>query len=214
MGVIDKIAIDLSTKLGDKLQKSIEEKAVLRYGLFIPIHTLIAIILTILTGILTGMTLEIIIISITGAWFKRYTGGVHATTPERCLAIGLILSLILSMLCRYLVDSVNLNYIMLVGVFIIINFYYVINKKCPIPSKNKPLKKESTRKKIRKKAVILINIYIVLVISLYIMYILTNLNVIKTIIVSCILGIVLQITALTEKGSSFISLLDRSFNIF
>ena len=32
MGVIDKIAIDLSTKLGDKLQKSIEEKAVLRYG--------------------------------------------------------------------------------------------------------------------------------------------------------------------------------------
>ena len=211
MGVIDKIAIDLSTKLGDKLQKSIEEKAVLRYGLFILIHTLIAIILTILTGILTGMTLEIIIISITGAWFKRYTGGVHATTPERCLAI---LSLILSMLCRYLVDSVNLNYIMLVGVFIIINFYYVINKKCPIPSKNKPLKKESTRKKLRKKAVILINSYTVLVISLYIMYILTNLNVIKTIIVSCILGIVLQITALTEKGSSFISLLDRSFNIF
>ena len=208
MGVIDKIAIDLSTKLGDKLQKSIEEKAVLRYGLFILIHTLIAIILTILTGILTGMTLEIIIISITGAWFKRYTGG------ERCLAIGLILSLILSMLCRYLVDSVNLNYIMLVGVFIIINFYYVINKKCPIPSKNKPLKKESTRKKLRKKAVILINSYTVLVISLYIMYILTNLNVIKTIIVSCILGIVLQITALTEKGSSFISLLDRSFNIF
>ena len=180
MGVIDKIAIDLSTKLGDKLQKSIEEKAVLRYGLFILIHTLIAIILTILTGILTGMTLEII----------------------------------LSMLCRYLVDSVNLNYIMLVGVFIIINFYYVINKKCPIPSKNKPLKKESTRKKLRKKAVILINSYTVLVISLYIMYILTNLNVIKTIIVSCILGIVLQITALTEKGSSFISLLDRSFNIF
>ena len=191
MGVIDKIAIDLSTKLGDKLQKSIEEKAVLRYGLFILIHTLIAIILTILTGILTGMTLEIIIISITGAWFKRYTGGVHATTPERCLAIGLILSLILSMLCRYLVDSVNLNYIMLVGIFIIINFYYI-----------------------RKKAVILINSYTVLVISLYIMYILTNLNVIKTIIVSCILGIVLQITALTEKGSSFISLLDRSFNIF
>ena len=103
---------------------------------------------------------------------------------------------------------------MLVGVFIIINFYYVINKKCPIPSKNKPLKKESTRKKLRKKAVILINSYTVLVISLYIMYILTNLNVIKTIIVSCILGIVLQITALTEKGSSFISLLDRSFNIF
>ena len=70
------------------------------------------------------------------------------------------------------------------------------------------------KESLRKKAVILINSYTVLVISLYIMYILTNLNVIKTIIVSCILGIVLQITALTEKGSSFISLLDRSFNIF
>ena len=120
MGVIDKIAIDLSTKLGDKLQKSIEEKAVPVCVRSTFADWMIAIILTILTGILTGMTLEIIIISITGAWFKRYTGGVHATTPERCLAIGLILSLILSMLCRYLVDSVNLNYIMLVGVFIII----------------------------------------------------------------------------------------------
>ncbi len=214
MGIIDKISTHLSTKLGDKLEKNKEEKAVLNYGLFIVIHTLMGIILTILTGIITGMTIEIIIISITSAWFKRYTGGVHATTPERCLVIGLILSLALSILCKYLVANININYILILGTFIIMVFYYIINKKCPVPSKNKPLKKESTRKKLRKKARILINSYLILLISLYVMYILTNLNIIKTSIVSCILGIVLQIIALTEKGASFINILDRSFNIF
>ena len=156
MGIIDKISTHLSTKLGDKLEKNKEEKAVLNYGLFIVIHTLMGIILTILTGIITGMTIEIIIISITSAWFKRYTGGVHATTPERCLVVGLILSLALSIVCKYLVANININYILILGTFIIMVFYYIINKKCPVPSKNKPLKKESTRKKLRKKARILI----------------------------------------------------------
>lgn len=214
MEIISKISMNLSTKLGDRLEKNKDEKDILNYGLFIVIHTLIGMILTILTGIVTGVTIEILIISITSAWFKRYTGGVHATTPERCLVIGLILSLTLSLLCKYLVSNININYIVTLGIFIIIIFYYIINKKCPVPSKNKPLKKESTRKNLRKKALALLNSYLILLISLYVIYILMNINVIKIVIVSCILGIALQMVVLTEKGKSFINMLDRSFNIF
>ena len=89
MGGIEKIALNLSTRLGNKLDKGEEEKAILNYGLFIIMHTFIGIIITLLVGLITGMLIEILLITITSALFKRYTGGVHASTPEICLIIGL-----------------------------------------------------------------------------------------------------------------------------
>ena len=103
MGVIDKISLNLSTRLGDRLDKDEEEKAVLNYGLFMIIHTFLGIILTILVGLITGMIIEMSLITITSALFKRYTGGVHASTPEICLIIGIILSLILSIIVIVLI---------------------------------------------------------------------------------------------------------------
>ncbi len=41
MAIIDKVSLNLSTKLGEKLNKSNEEIDVLNYGLFIFIHTLL-----------------------------------------------------------------------------------------------------------------------------------------------------------------------------
>ena len=48
MGGIEKIALNLSTRLGNKLDKGEEEKAILNYGLFIIMHTFIGIIITLL----------------------------------------------------------------------------------------------------------------------------------------------------------------------
>ena len=126
MGVIDKISLNLSTRLGDRLNKDEEEKAVLNYGLFMIIHTFIGIIITILVGLITGMIIEISLITITSALFKRYTGGVHASTPEICLIIGIILSLILSMVCRFISINTDINNIALIGIIIIVFSYYMI----------------------------------------------------------------------------------------
>ena len=73
MGIIDNMSLNLSTKLGNKLNKNEEEKAVLNYGLFIILHTLSALILTIIFGIIIRMELEVLLIAITSSWFKRYT---------------------------------------------------------------------------------------------------------------------------------------------
>ncbi len=51
MGAIDHISKDVSEKLGNRLDKTEEEKAVLNYGLFIIIHTSLAIILTFIVGL-------------------------------------------------------------------------------------------------------------------------------------------------------------------
>lgn len=214
MGVIDKISLNLSTRLGDRLDKDEEEKAVLNYGLFMIIHTFLGIILTILVGLITGMIIEISLITITSALFKRYTGGVHASTPEICLIIGIILSLILSTVCRFISINIDINNIVLIGMTIIAFSYYMIYYKCPVTSKNKPLNNEKTRNKLRKKAFTLLNIYIILIIILYIIYYIFKLSIVKSIIVSFILGIFLQMIVLTNIGTKFINLLDKVFVFF
>ena len=214
MGVIDKISLNLSTRLGDRLNKDEEEKAVLNYGLFMIIHTFIGIIITILVGLITGMLIEISLITITSALFKRYTGGVHASTPEICLIIGIILSLILSMVCRFISINTDINNIALIGIIIIVFSYYMIYYKCPVPSRNKPLNNEKTRNKLKKKAFTLLKIYTILLIILYIIFYILKLSIVKSIIVSFMLGLFLQIVVLTNIGTKFINLLDKVFVFF
>ena len=211
MGVIDKISLNLSTRLGDRLNKDEEEKSVLNYGLFMIIHTFIGIIITILVGLITGMIIEISLITITSALFKRYTGGVHASTPEICLIIGIILSLILSMVCRFISINTDINNIALIGIIIIVFSYYMIYYKCPVPSRNKPLNNEKTRNKLKKKAFTLLKIYTILLIILYIIFYILKLSIVKSIIVSFMLGLFLQIVVLTNIGTKFINLLDKVF---
>ena len=211
MGGIEKIALNLSTRLGNKLDKGEEEKAILNYGLFIIMHTFIGIIITLLVGLITGMLIEILLITITSALFKRYTGGVHASTPEICLIIGVILSLILSILCRFIVINIDINKIVFAGMIIIAFSYYMIYYNCPVSSKNKPLKTEKTRKKFKKKAFILLNIYTILLIMLYIIYYILKISIVKSIITSFILGIFFQMSSLTNIGSKTINLLDKVF---
>jgi len=212
MGCIEKLSLNLSGKLGTKLNKTDDEKAVLNYGLFIILHTCIAVVITFLVGIITGMVLEMMIISVTTAGLKRYTGGVHATTPERCTIIGVLLSLILSIVSRNLENTLNIEGLTILTIITLSFSYYIVYKKCPVPSKNKPLKKESTRKKLRKKAFNLITIYLVIIILFSIIYFILSIQSIKIIWISMLLGIGLQVFVLTNIGSKIINILDNIFN--
>ncbi len=208
MGAIDEISKDISEKLGNRLDKTEEEKAVLNYGLFIIIHTSLAIILTFIVGLVTGMAIEIITITFSASWMKRYSGGVHANTPNRCLIIGIIVSLILCILYKTAMMFLEDNMLLLILLIGIIVSYIVLYYKCPVGSKNKPLKKESTRKKLRKKAFTLINLYSIAILAGYLIYIKQDVYILKDII-SCIwLGLVLQISMLTKFGQSLIIFLD------
>jgi accessory gene regulator B len=208
MEFIEKISKSTSEKLGNRLNKTEEEKSILNYGLFIIMHTSLALILTLIIGILTNMTLEIMVITFSAAWMKRYSGGVHASSPNRCLIIGVIVSLTLSFLDKrlmYILGNNSLIFMLIIG-FIV--SYIILYYKCPVGSKNKPLKKEVTRKKLRKKAFRLINFYLLIILIGYLLYINKNIYILK-VVISCIwLGLILQVLMLTKIGQKIIILLD------
>lgn len=211
---IENLSLKLSNKLGDKLNKSKEEKAVLNYGLFVVLHTSIAIVVTFLIGMITGTFIEITIISIVMSSMKRNSGGVHSSSPERCLLTGLILTLMMATLCENLTLILNKYELVITISFLLFISYIVLYKKCPVPSKNKPLKNKETRKRLRKKCFKLYFLYTLVIIILYASYIFTNYQLLKILIISIVLGLLLQIIALTNLGKYIIDLFEGLFNLF
>ena len=211
---IEEISISISNKLGDRLGKNEEEIAVLNYGLFMLIHTILAILLTLCFGILTNMIIEMVSISIIASFLKRYSGGVHSSTPKRCIITGIIFILSLSIICKYVMINLNntkLGFIILLGILM---FYYILYKKCPVPSKNKPLKKESTRNKLRKKSFKLLNTYTAVMLTLYFYNIYNELYIFKLGVSVIFLGVLLQIFSLTKAGELVVAILEKIFDIF
>lgn len=204
---------DLSSKFAFYLctskDESSEEFAILKYGVFVFLQGTIAMISTILFGILTDTLFEMVIISLIGALMKRNSGGVHCSSPNRCIIVGIIVSYIFTLIGKVIIDLNQMSiYILLV--IMLIHSFFILYKKCPVPCENKPLKKEDTRKKLRKKA---FTIYFICEI-LFILNILINLinfmDFLNFLILYMILGLYMQTISLTNIGSKFILFLDEA----
>ncbi len=173
------------------------------------LHTLTGIIITIIIGILIGKLPEMLTITLVASSTKRCSGGVHATSPSRCIIIGIITTVIMLYAGILLGDYTDINFLIIFTVAVLTICNYIFYNKAPVGTKNKPLKKESTRKKLRKKLFMTLSFY-QLVLALAILLLLFNKldsNFIKYIY--CIeLGILLQCIAITKLGESIILKLD------
>lgn len=209
MAIIEKVSYNISNKIGEKTNKSNEEIQVMNYGLFIWIHTILAYIATILVGIIIGKTIEVLLISIVASSLKKFSGGVHATSPNRCLIISIITTLIFTYIYAFLNKYFSYDYIYILSVVSIAPCYYIFYKKAPVGTKNKPLKKLETRNRLRKKLFNRLNVFIAIIILLLIVRLTKISNYDIAMFVYCIeLGILLQTIAITKLGETIILKLD------
>ena len=212
MNFVESISSGIAKSLGNRLEKTDEEIAVLNYGLFFIIHTTVAVLATIIVGLVLNILLEIMIISVAASFLKRYSGGVHSSTPNRCTLSGVILSSILAFIDRYIYQKFSYNELLLFIVIGVLVSIYIFYNKCPVPSKNKPLKNEKTRRKLRQKSFRLISLYIVLILTLLILYN-NNIYIINIMITSIVLGMLLQAMSITKLGEVVIDAFEKIFDI-
>ena len=209
MTIIESISYNISNKIGKRANKSKEEIEVMNYGLFIWMHTILAYIATIFIGVIIGKTIEALLISIVASSLKKFSGGVHATSPNRCLIISIITTLIFTYIYAFLNKYFSYDYVYILSVVSIAPCYYIFYKKAPVGTKNKPLKKLETRNRLRKKLFNRLNIYIAIIIFTIILNFNRVLNYNLAMFVYCIeLGIILQTIAITKLGETIILKLD------
>lgn len=209
--ITETISYNLAQYLIKSTDNKDEEFEVLKYGIFVFMHMLMACISTIIFGFITNTMFEIVTVSFIGAAMKRCSGGVHCSSPNRCIVTGIIMSYTFALIGRS-VNYISIEAVYLTGSLILIHAFIILYKKCPVPSKNKPLKKEKTRKLLRKKA---FNIYSICTIVFIVNIISNKFNIIYKFVdfnslASCmVLGLYMQALSLTGLGSKCILLLDE-----
>lgn len=206
--ITENLSDSVAFKLCQSKDRASDEFEVLKYGVFAFLHICMASILTIIFGILTNTLFQICIISLMAGVMKRNSGGVHCSSPNRCIATGIIISYIFALIGKNLIN-IKLEILYLLNLIMLIHSFLVIYIKCPVPSENKQLKKESTRRKLRKNA-LFIHFICAMLFILNILLVLFGINYdINALVLCVILGVYMQVLSLTNLGSSVILFIDK-----
>ncbi|WP_194190137.1 accessory gene regulator ArgB-like protein [Clostridium chrysemydis] len=205
MGIIEKIIDKIGSKINVSTNKSKEEIEIIKYGLFALIQMMLSIILVFILGLIFGVVIEAIIASFSIAILRKSSGGVHASTPEICLIVGTIITIIIGEIStKYSGSYLFMEFLNIISFILIIS-------KSPVQSKNKPI---SNKKRIRlKKKSILITVIIISLSSLlfYFGYQRSKVNFIWY-ANSMSLGMLWQAFSLTKSGEKIMGFIDFFLN--
>lgn len=204
----------ISNKLADKIVKEVngdeERRAVIAYGIFGMLQIGISILLVIIFGAIFNILIEALIMSFVISVLRKYSGGVHASTPNTCTVIGTLICIIIPLIISRF--SMGFYGVLIFGLIVFGISYYLIYKLAPVDSANKPIKKLERRQRLKRKSIIVLTIYLILVIVLLTLY--KNSQSIKLLLYCmCIYsGIIWQVFSLTKLGHIVLGKLDFIFN--
>lgn len=195
---IEQLCENISNYIATELNLEQDKKSVVNYGIFAFIHMIICIILVVIFGIIFNVMIEALIISFTASILRKSSGGVHASSPEKCVVIGTISTIIIALISKNLNLSYNLN--ILFGALVFSFSYYIIYKLAPVDSISKPIKNIKKRNKLKKTSIKIIFIYLLISVVNIILYFLTENYVFLTYSMCVYMGVLWQVFSLTHIG--------------
>ncbi len=206
MDLVEKISTYLGNKIAFNLNLDKEQEAILVYGAFSFIQTLWCILIIVLFGIVFDVLLESIIISFSAAFLRKYSGGVHASSPNRCAFMGGIIFTLLAIIVHEI--RMHFSFVCIFAGLSFLFSYYIIHQYAPVDSPNKPIRKEETKKRLRKSAFILLHSLLIIILFLFINYLKFKDETLFIYILSICLGILWQSLTLVPFGNFILSKLD------
>ena len=159
---IIKISKYLSNKIVKELNLDNDSKEVIYYGAFAFFQCLTSILVVSIIGYLLNILVEVLIISFSVSILRKYSGGVHATSPNRCLIIGTFFCIIQGLISKKISSLISFNTLIILAILSFIFTYYTVYKLAPVDSKNKPIKNLNKRSKLKVKSINVVTLYLVL----------------------------------------------------
>jgi Membrane protein putatively involved in post-translational modification of the autoinducing quorum-sensing peptide len=200
MFFIEKLSNRLSLRISSYLKLNKDQEDVIAYGAFNLIQTLWCILLVLLFGAIFSVATNAIIISFAISILRKYSGGAHASSPNRCALIGAIVSVGLALIIRYAASYINVEVIVTIGGICFLVAYYTIYRYAPVDSPSKPIVKEVTRQKMKKKSFFVLNVLVATVIVFLSSYLIFKAEFLLTIITCIYAGVLWQVSTLTPRG--------------
>lgn len=191
---------DQAAQIAEALGYGEDKRDIIAYGLFALVHTVLAIVVTAIVGVLCGVMIEALILSFTIAILRKVSGGIHATSPGRCLVIGTVVCIVGAFGGRIL-GSIHPLGILLIDGIIYIWAYRIIKAKAPVDSHAKPISNLKKQAFLKKKSLHILTFYMVMVMVMSLMSMQMDNHLSLRIYSSCILlGYSWQVMTLIPTG--------------
>lgn len=195
---IENICEKFSDYIAQELKFDDDKKSVINYGIFAFIQMGICIALVIIFGFIFNVTIEALIVSFTISILRKSSGGVHAKSPERCAVIGTVASVGMALISKYI--NVSFSFVILLGSIIFIWSYYIVYKLAPIDSIAKPIKNIEKIKRLKKRSIMILNVYLIIVVINMLCYLIMKNFTLLTYSLCIYMGLLWQVFSLTKCG--------------
>lgn len=208
MSLTEKMAVKIGNNAKLFLNVDEDKEQIIIYGAINLFQIIFAILWVIITGLLFGVLYEALIFSVTVSILRKYSGGVHASSSSRCIIIGTILAVVVGISIDKVFYKINMPTAILISIAIIAFAFIIVVKNAPVDSFKKPIINIEIKKQFKKKSMIVISIFSVIIIILCVLskkY--SELFYIKA-IESIILGTLWQVSTLTKNGIRFLNKVD------
>lgn len=153
---------------------------------------------------------EALTFSISASILRKYSGGVHASSPSRCVIIGTFSAALAGILINNIFYTINSITVAVISGAIIIFAFTTVLKNAPVDSIKKPIKNIEIRKQFKRKSIFVIFIFSFIIIILFILNEkFSELYYIK-LIESIGVGVLWQTITLTKNGINFLNKVDSA----
>lgn len=208
MSLVETVANNIGKKTRSILDFDDDTEEIVIYGAINLIQTTLSFLFTIIIGFVFGVVYEVLIFTITVSTLKKYSGGPHASSPGRCLFIGSIISISFSLLISKILYKQNIWSITIAGVLCIIISIYIVIKKAPVESENKPITSNKMRQRLKRNAIVIILICSIFMVALLLVFKMSPAVIYIKIFEGISLGLLWQGITLTNPTIKFLNKFD------
>lgn len=210
---MENLSNNIASKITKELKLDNDNKEIIAYGTFALLQMALSIAMILVFGYIFHVLVEALIISFSTSALRKYSGGVHASSPNKCLIIGTTIcigqAIIISFFSKI---GISVSFVLLLGSATFIWSYYCINRFAPVDSSSKPITKDEKRKKMKKMSLLILSVYLIInIVSIFVYVNLKDYTILKYSL--CLyVGIVWQSFTLTNSGHLLINKIDGVLN--
>lgn len=200
MYLTERLAVSLGKKARIILNVDKDKEEIIVYGAINLLQTIFSILWVVIAGFILGVLYEALIFSVSASILRKYSGGVHASSPNRCIIFGTVVSAAVGLLVDRFFYMFSFSAIIGISVFCMITAFIIVFLKAPVDSVQKPITNEDMKKMFKKNSIIAILVFSIIIIILCLFYN-SSYKLYYLKVISCIsLGSLWQSITLTNMG--------------
>ncbi|MHC6178730.1 accessory gene regulator ArgB-like protein [Clostridium sp. JNZ X4-2] len=202
MYLTERLAVSLGKKARTILNTDREKEQIIVYGAVNLLQTIFSILWVVIVGFILGVLYEALIFSASASLLRKYSGGVHASSPNRCIIFGTVVSAAAGLLVDRFLYIFSFSAVMGISLFCMAAAFIIVFLKAPVDSIQKPITNENMKKMFKKNSIMTIVIFSIIIIILCLFYN-SSYKLYYLKIIGCIsLGTLWQSMTLTDRGTA------------